>query len=75
MRTVTHFYEQGINWEYRFTSQSTGTSMGMHESQSRFFENYVGLSEAFAEPLYSAYAQALPRPVESRYFAFQLFGS
>ena len=26
-------YEQGINWEYRFTSLSTGTSMGMHESQ------------------------------------------
>ncbi len=44
-------YEQSTNPAWRFTSLKGGTSMGMHESQSRFFENLVGRSEAFSEPL------------------------
>ncbi|WP_321971933.1 carboxypeptidase M32 [Paratractidigestivibacter sp.] len=44
-------YEQNVAPEYRFTSLKGGTSMGMHEAQSRFFENIVGRSEAFAGPL------------------------
>ncbi len=67
-------YEQGINWEYRFTSLSTGTSMGMHESQSRFFENYVGLSEAFAEPLIQLMRKHFPGQL-NRVTAFQLFSA
>ena len=67
-------YEQGINWEYRFTSLSTGTSMGMHESQSRFFENYVGLSEAFAEPLIQLMRKHFPGQL-NRVTSFQLFSA
>nr|WP_315521818.1 carboxypeptidase M32 [Olegusella massiliensis] len=44
-------YEQGVNPEYNYTSLKGGTSSGMHEAQSRFFENYVGRSEAFSGPL------------------------
>ena len=44
-------YEQNVDPTYRFTSLKGGTSMGMHEAQSRFFENIVGRSEAFAGPL------------------------
>ncbi|MBF0911276.1 MAG: carboxypeptidase M32 [Atopobiaceae bacterium] len=67
-------YEQGVNWDYRFTSLKGGTSMGMHESQSRFFENYVGLSEAFAEPLIQLMKKHFPGQL-NRVTAFQLFSA
>ena len=44
-------YEQGVDPAYDYTSLKGGVSMGVHESQSRFFENYVGRSEAFAPVL------------------------
>lgn len=44
-------YELGVNPELNYTSLKGGTSIGMHESQSRFFENYVGRSRAFAPQL------------------------
>ena len=44
-------YELGINPDYAFTCLEGGTSMGIHESQSRFFENTVGRSRAFMGPL------------------------
>ena len=44
-------YEQNVDPAYRLTSLKGGTSMGMHEAQSRFFENIIGRSEAFATPL------------------------
>ena len=44
-------YEQNVDLAYRLTSLKGGTSMGMHEAQSRFFENIIGRSEAFATPL------------------------
>lgn len=44
-------YEQNVDPAYRFTSLKGGTSMGMHEAQSRFFENIIGRSETFATPL------------------------
>lgn len=46
-------YEQGIPEAYFRTSAAGGTSMGIHESQSLFWEDIVGRSEAFwryAEP-------------------------
>lgn len=67
-------YEQGVNWDYRFTSLKGGTSMGMHESQSRFFENYVGHSEAFAEPLIQLMRKHFPGQL-TRVTAFQLFSA
>lgn len=40
-------YELGIDDKYQLTCLADGASMGMHESQSRFFENLVGHSEGF----------------------------
>ena len=44
-------YELGVDPAYAFTCLEGGTSMGIHESQSRFFENTVGRSRAFMGPL------------------------
>ena len=40
-------YEQGIDPRYARTSLRGGVSLGMHESQSRLWEKFVGQSEAF----------------------------
>ncbi len=41
-------YEQGIDPAYTLTPLGQGVSMGVHESQSRIYENQIGRSEAFA---------------------------
>lgn len=40
-------YELAIEPAYRFTPLGRGVSMGVHESQSRFYENQLGRSRAF----------------------------
>lgn len=45
-------YEQGIRDDLTLTPVGEGASMGIHESQSRFFENMAGRNEAFWEPIY-----------------------
>lgn len=40
-------YEQGVNPAYSRTPLSGGVSMGVHESQSRLWENLVGRSRPF----------------------------
>ncbi|MCY9657326.1 carboxypeptidase M32 [Paenibacillus anseongense] len=40
-------YEQNISDDLVGTNLCTGTSMGIHESQSRFWENVIGRSKAF----------------------------
>ncbi|MCC6331289.1 MAG: carboxypeptidase M32 [Ignavibacteria bacterium] len=40
-------YEQGINRELEFTAVAEGASMGIHESQSLFWENIIARSEEF----------------------------
>jgi len=40
-------YEQGINRDYLLTPLGQGVSMGVHESQSRIYENQLGRSRAF----------------------------
>ena len=40
-------YEHGIADELQFTCLADGASMGLHESQSRFYENIIGRSRAF----------------------------
>ncbi|MCO7125736.1 carboxypeptidase M32 [Sporolactobacillus shoreicorticis] len=40
-------YEQHISRELVGTPLCAGTSMGIHESQSLFFENFIGRSKAF----------------------------
>lgn len=58
-------YELGIGDELTQTLVGQGASMGMHESQSRFFENIIGRSPAFWEPLYEKLQKLFPRELES----------
>lgn len=45
-------YEQGIDDAYLLTPLGRGVSMGVHESQSRIYENQLGRSRAFTGWLY-----------------------
>jgi carboxypeptidase Taq len=45
-------YEQGINPDYLLTPLGQGVSMGVHESQSRIYENQIGRGRAFTGWLY-----------------------
>ncbi|SLN38518.1 Thermostable carboxypeptidase 1 [Falsiruegeria litorea R37] len=40
-------YEQGIDQSFELTPLGRGVSMGVHESQSRIYENQLGRSRAF----------------------------
>ena len=53
-------YELGVNPAYAFTCLEGGTSMGIHESQSRFFENMVGRNRAFMGPLLALLRKHVP---------------
>ncbi len=45
-------YEQGIDQAYLLTPLGQGCSMGVHESQSRIYENQLGRSRPFTAWLY-----------------------
>ncbi|MBE0413821.1 carboxypeptidase M32 [Yoonia sp.] len=45
-------YEQGIDAAHLLTPLGAGVSMGVHESQSRIYENQLGRSRAFTGWLY-----------------------
>src|SRR5512138_3060793 len=45
-------YEQGIDMSYEGMPLGGGTSAGVHESQSRLWENIVGRSRSFWEDMY-----------------------
>jgi carboxypeptidase Taq len=53
-------YEQGIDPIYSRTPLSGGTSMGVHESQSRLWENLVGRSRTFWSFYYPRLREAFP---------------
>lgn len=46
-------YEQNIDDAYLLTPLGSGVSMGVHESQSRIYENQLGRSEAFTGWLFA----------------------
>lgn len=46
-------YEQNISREYLLTPLGGGVSMGVHESQSRIYENQIGRSRAFTGWLFA----------------------
>lgn len=56
-------YELGIREDITLTPVGQGASMGMHESQSRFYENIVGRNEAFWEPIYNEVAEIFGKPL------------
>ena len=53
-------YEQGIDAELNRTPLAEGTSLGLHESQSRLWENQVGRSRPFWQHYYPLLQDAFP---------------
>ncbi|HZY44815.1 MAG TPA: carboxypeptidase M32 [Anaerolineae bacterium] len=53
-------YEQGIRMDFEGTPLAGGTSSGVHESQSRLWENLVGRSRSFWEFFYPKAQAAFP---------------
>ena len=67
-------YEQGVRPELDGSPLGSGTSAGVHESQSRLWENLVGRSRGFCEFFYPRIQEMFPAqlgnvPVESFYRA------
>jgi carboxypeptidase Taq len=66
-------YEQGTAPELARTRLAQGTSLGVHESQSRMWENLVGRSRAFWTHWYPRFLQHFPQfndvPLEEFYKA------
>lgn len=58
-------YEMNIDDDLTQTLVGGGTSMGMHESQSRFYENILGRSKDFWIPLYDKLVQAYPENLKA----------
>ncbi|MEM8530084.1 MAG: carboxypeptidase M32 [Chloroflexota bacterium] len=53
-------YEQGINIALEGTPLAEGTSSGVHESQSRLWENVIGRSESFWSHFYPKLQATFP---------------
>jgi carboxypeptidase Taq len=58
-------YEQGIDRSLEATPLAGGTSAGVHESQSRLWENLVGRSRGFWEHYYPKLQAAFPDQFKS----------
>ncbi len=58
-------YEQQVSTEYDDTLLNGGTSMGIHESQSRFFENMLGRSKAFWETHFTKFSDFFPEQTKN----------
>jgi carboxypeptidase Taq len=54
-------YEQNISDELRGTTLGSGVSSGIHESQSRFYENILGRSREFWKYFYPEVIKAYPQ--------------
>jgi len=57
-------YEQGVNPDYDRTPLAGGTSLAVHESQSRMWENLVGRSLPFWEHFYPSFKKEFSRQLE-----------
>jgi carboxypeptidase Taq len=53
-------YEQGVSRAHHRTQLEGGASLGVHESQSRLWENLVGRSRPFWEHFYPALQERFP---------------
>ena len=57
-------YEQGVNPAYERTPLASGTSLAVHESQSRLWENLVGRSLPFWEHFFPELKKTFPSQLE-----------
>lgn len=53
-------YELNIRDDVQYTCLSGGVSMGVHESQSRFYENLIGRSRPFIEAIFPRMREFFP---------------
>lgn len=53
-------YELNSGDEFEYTCLAGGVSMGIHESQSRFYENIIGRSEEFIELIFPKLQELFP---------------
>ena len=58
-------YELNVQDDLQFTCLSGGVSMGVHESQSRFYENLIARSRAFCTPLLKILREVFPEQVKN----------
>jgi carboxypeptidase Taq len=58
-------YEMGVNLEFERTNLAGGASLGLHESQSRMWENLVGRSSQFWNFFFSKYAAYFPAQLKN----------
>lgn len=63
-------YELGIDDNHLFTPLGAGVSMGVHESQSRIYENQLGRSRAFTSYLFDQMGKAFGKSPASSAEAF-----
>lgn len=54
-------FEQNVNPEYDKTVAGSCRFMGLHESQSRFYENVLGRNKNFWIPIYDKLCELLPQ--------------
>ncbi len=57
-------YEMGADDCYNYTALSGGVSMGIHESQSRFYENIIGRSAPFVHAIFPKLQELFPEQME-----------
>ncbi len=57
-------YELGADEKYNYTMLYGGVSMGIHESQSRFYENLIGRSKAFASYVLPKLQELFPEQMQ-----------
>jgi len=69
-------YEQGFDAKHTGTPMAIHTSLGVHESQSRLWENQVGRSRLFWEHFYPALQAEFPSladvPLDAWHFAINI---
>lgn len=53
-------FEQNINPKFRYTPMEIIENMGLHESQSRFYENILGKNINFWKPIFEKVKEILP---------------
>ena len=57
-------YELGVDDTMAYTALDGGVSMGIHESQSRFYENLIGRSRAFIGHIFPKLLELFPEQLE-----------
>ncbi len=57
-------YDMNSADDYAYTYLDGGVSMGIHESQSRFYENLLGRSEAFVSYVFTKVCECFPKQMK-----------